>query len=108
MAMLERRSFLGACIAAAAAPVIIRTPGLLMPVKPALVWREQTLDLITLSTPVMSAYAMPLLVTNTSDSPIGIRGSKLVLPPHTYTTVIHTGVDWYVLNSISAIEVSKA
>ena len=32
--MLERRSFLKGIIAAAVAPAIIRTPGLIMPIKP--------------------------------------------------------------------------
>lgn len=34
---MNRRGFLGGLLAAAVAPAIIRTPGLIMPIKPALV-----------------------------------------------------------------------
>lgn len=41
--MLRRRGFLGGMLAALAAPAIIRTPGLLMPVKPVWTYKEYAL-----------------------------------------------------------------
>lgn len=38
---LSRRGFLGAALAAAVAPAIIRTPGILMPIRPGLVVVDQ-------------------------------------------------------------------
>ncbi len=48
---LSRRGFLSGIIAACAAPAIIRTPGLIMPIKPALVAQTTSLLLVANQAP---------------------------------------------------------
>lgn len=66
---LSRRGFLGSIIAAAVAPAIIRTPGLIMPIKPGLVMARHALEVTPLVAGIIPAgstmlieYAAPVWV----------------------------------------------
>lgn len=62
MTDLSRRGFLGAILAAAVAPAIIRTPGLIMPVKPILDLRPMNPDYLDGLDRLQRALCEPILV----------------------------------------------
>lgn len=63
MPSLSRRGFLAGLIAAAVAPAIIRTPGLIMPIKPALTTGPYVID--TTAGPITMQFPTPELTEET-------------------------------------------